>query len=295
MESWPVLAKVAFALTAIPTSLMAVKSVATVLLQDKMIYAGYFPPGSRRIAAKDLRLPADISCDEVRIPSLTGRPKLQTFIFEHLPKSATGLDLLYFQGNAGNVSVRVPHITQLMHGCGIKSVHYLHYRGYGESSGWASERGIKQDSQAFLNNAKNRNETAKFLGFGHSIGASVLLDLAAKNPDQFSGIILENPFLSIETMIDAIYPKWTIYPHLKRCLWNHWDNVKVARLIKCPVIVIVGGSDEIVPCEHGKLLSKHFEDERLIVLPGGMHDDTWRHAGYMDAVKKFISEKVQAK
>lgn len=44
-------------------------------------------------------------------------------------------------------------------------------------------------------------------------------------------------------MIDEIYPRWTIYPHLKRLMWNTWPSDVSMEHVKCPVLVMTGAED----------------------------------------------------
>lgn len=85
--------------------------------------------------------------------------------------------------------------------------------------------------------------------WGQSIGAGVATELmrqvlsssssspsaAASHgvpPIKISGIILETPFLSIRSMLDAIYPnKWVPYKYLWPFLRNWWDSEAALRAI----------------------------------------------------------------
>jgi pimeloyl-ACP methyl ester carboxylesterase len=80
--------------------------------------------------------------------------------------------LLFFHGNAGNISHRLDSIRQF-HRLGL-SVLIIDYRGYGQSSGKTTEKGIYSDAEAawrYL--TEDRGISAgDIVIFGRSLGAS---------------------------------------------------------------------------------------------------------------------------
>ena len=57
--------------------------------------------------------------------------------------------LIYFHGNAGNIGLRMPNYKELHARCGV-NIFAIDYRGYGDSTGRPTERGLKLDGIAAL-------------------------------------------------------------------------------------------------------------------------------------------------
>lgn len=91
----------------------------------------------------------------------------------------------------------------------------LSYRGYGLSEGSPDEKGLKIDAQVynrcvnhFLLNIFNQTmldyvrehpilKDTPLIAYGQSIGGAVAIDLVSRNEHSFSGLMLENTFLSL--------------------------------------------------------------------------------------------------
>ena len=103
--------------------------------------------------------------------------------------------LLFFHGNAGNISHRLESIRQLLQ-LGL-SVLIIDYRGYGQSEGRTSEQGIYRDAEAAW---RYLVETAaipedRIIVFGRSMGASAAAWLASRYRPL--ALIVESSFTSV--------------------------------------------------------------------------------------------------
>ncbi|KAF6005201.1 Alpha/beta hydrolase domain-containing protein 13 [Cyanidiococcus yangmingshanensis] len=67
--------------------------------------------------------------------------------------------VVYFHGNAGNLSHRLPDVRNLVAFCRC-NVLMVSYRGYGESTGSPSEQGFKMDASAALDFCLNASKAA---------------------------------------------------------------------------------------------------------------------------------------
>jgi pimeloyl-ACP methyl ester carboxylesterase len=77
---------------------------------------------------------------------------------------------------------------------------------YGLSEGSPSEAGIRSDTQMALDYIKSHPvlENTKVFLYGQSIGGAVAVDLASNNADRVDGIVLENTFLSLVSLSEAV-------------------------------------------------------------------------------------------
>lgn len=75
----------------------------------------------------------------------------------------------------------------------------LSYRGYGKSEGSPTEKGLRIDSQTLLDFVREHEilKDTPLVAYGQSIGGAVAIDLVSRNEDSFSGLMVENTFLSV--------------------------------------------------------------------------------------------------
>ncbi|KAL9652841.1 hypothetical protein ABK040_010873 [Willaertia magna] len=224
--------------------------------------------------------------------------------------------LIYFHGNAGNISHRLSNVKDIYHICKCHIL-MVEYRGYGKSTGTPSEEGLKDDAETviryLLEKRSDINPNNLFL-FGRSLGGAVALDLSSKYSNVIRGTIVENTFTSVNDLIPKLFP----YPIVRNILqffnWNVWNNENVLRFSKfrndyhrkrlggdLPILFISGRKDELVPCEHmDKLIeiySSRFNDYCFVkYFPEGDHNATWMCSGYYQNLYKFIKKfKVNPK
>ena len=179
------------------------------------------------------RLPTD----GVRIKTPTG--ELSAL---YLPNPSARFTLWYFHGNAedlGNIESRLRKLRDL----GF-SVFAYDYPGYGLSSGSPSEAGIYESTRVALDYLrKNHGITPeKLVVYGRSMGGGAAVDLATKEP--VAGLILESAFTSV----------YRVMTHWKLLPFDQFENLKKIPSVRCPVLVIHGKEDHIVPFYHGEAL-----------------------------------------
>ncbi|MFB1487632.1 MAG: alpha/beta hydrolase [Thiocapsa sp. C3-sup] len=181
----------------------------------------------------------------------------------YIPHPHATHTLLFFHGNAGNISHRGDSIA-IFNRLGL-SVLIIDYRGYGRSAGHPNESGLYLDALAawdHLVEARGVDPT-RILIFGRSLGASVAADLAARVPS--GGVILESGFSSARDMARHLYPG------LHRVLYLRFDFDAAERLsrVRSPFLVLHSPDDEIVPYTLGrKLFEAAHEPKRFIDLQG---------------------------
>src|SRR5438552_3653761 len=111
--------------------------------------------------------------------------------------------LLFFHGNAGNVSHRLERSKLLAAALGL-DIFLVDYRGYGASTGRPSEEGLYADAEAIFQAAIARGfRPEQLVLFGESLGCAVAVETALRHP--CGAVILETPFLSIAAMAKRYY------------------------------------------------------------------------------------------
>ncbi|HEX8183349.1 MAG TPA: alpha/beta hydrolase [Blastocatellia bacterium] len=193
--------------------------------------------------------------------------------------------LLWFHGNAGNVSHRYDMIRTLMQ---IPvNVFIIDYRGYGKSEGAPSEQGIYADAQAAWNYLATERRIApeRIIIFGKSLGGVAAIDLASKVEP--AGLIVQSSFTSASDMAAAILP---IYPRF--FMRSKMDSKRKIASVRCPKLFIHSRADEVVPYELGrKLFEAAPEPKQFYEVAGAPHNSTYVVGGknYLEALRKFIN------
>lgn len=195
--------------------------------------------------------------------------------------------LIWFHGNAGNISHRVENI-KLLHDLVKVNIFIFDYRGYGRSDGRPSEEGTYLDGEAALELIRKKIGTdaeTKIILFGRSLGAAIAAEMATRFASQ--GLILESPFISIAEMARAMFPLLPIGSFLQ----TNYDVREKIKKLKVPLLVLHGERDEIVPFEHGKaVFDAAPEPKKFFAIPGAAHNDTYAIGGatYFRELKQFI-------
>ncbi len=196
--------------------------------------------------------------------------------------------LLWFHGNAGNISHRLESIKMLYDRVPI-NIFIFDYRQYGKSEGKISEEGTYIDAKAafeYLHSRKDINHK-KIIFFGCSLGSAVAVDLSLK--ERCCGLILETPFTSIKELAKSIYP----FLPLGYFIQTRYDSITKIKDVKVPLLIIHGDKDELVPIEHGrKLYENANEPKEFYTIPGATHNDTYFVGGekYFNTIRRFVDK-----
>jgi|YelNatPaOPRAMG01_1025707.scaffolds.fasta_scaffold27612_4 fermentation-respiration switch protein FrsA (DUF1100 family) len=286
------------------------------LKQEKLLYLPQIP--SRHYDAYPDQFEG-LAYEDVALRAVDGTRIHAWLVFP--VRSETGqrprVTIIYFHGNAGNLSHRLQDVRNLIATCQC-NVLMVSYRGYGESSGTPSEQGFKLDASAAMefclnagkhaaaddsgtSTAAGRVSSARLIEsdllyvFGRSIGGAVALWLGRKYGSKLRGVIVENTFTCIGDMIDVVFPRGLRW--LKRLNRNPWNSLALVGKIRSPILFISGRQDELVPPSHMDALYNAARAgscmlARMVYIPDGTHNDTWYRGGerYYQAIADFIQE-----
>ncbi|MGI9235802.1 MAG: alpha/beta hydrolase [Woeseiaceae bacterium] len=193
--------------------------------------------------------------------------------------------LLFFHGNAGNISHRLDSIEQFRD-LGL-SVLIIDYRGYGQSDGRTTEKGIYRDAAAAWRYLiESRGFVASnIIIFGRSLGASVASRLAMEH--QPLALIVESSFTSVPDIGQDLYP-WLPVRWLSRLSHATRDYVGEVR---CPVLVVHSRDDEIIPFHHGEAIFASANEPRTLLAIRGTHNDAFLRdeRNYIEGLQAFLS------
>ena len=193
--------------------------------------------------------------------------------------------LLFFHGNAGNISHRLDSIRQF-HSLGL-SVFIIDYRGYGQSDGRPTEAGMNRDALAAWEylTGEMGTDPGDVILFGRSLGGAVAAKLAARTEPL--ALIVESSFTSVPDIASEIYP-WLPARWLSRMRHATQDYVASAR---APVLVIHSRDDEIIPYHHGERIFESAGPPRTLLPLRGSHNDAWLRdeANYIKGLRGFLA------
>lgn len=236
----------------------------------------YFP--SRVITAT----PADagLPYEEVRLRARDG-VQLQAWF---VPAAADRGTILFFHGNAGNLSHRLISL-QLFHQLGWNTL-ILSYRGYGRSEGHPSEKGTYLDAQAAWQYLVEERAVPpeRIVLFGRSLGGAVAAWLAEQRSP--GGVILESTFSSVPDLASEIYP---FVPARLLVRFRYPTLARMPR-IRCPVLVVHSPEDEIIPFRHGQRIFEAAAEPKAFLQLRGSHNEGFVVSGqpYHQGLRAFL-------
>ena len=244
---------------------------------------------------KDIsQTPADVGLhyEDARFTTTDGVQLHGWFIPAPGSESSENSDtLLWFHGNAGNISHRLDNLLLLSRRLNI-NILIFDYRGYGNSHGKPSEPGLYADAEAALAYLRSRPDidATRLTLFGRSLGCAVAVDLATRHP--VKAVILESPFTSIDAMARHMRGKLTSLIPTSWLIRSQFDSLSKIPNIHAPILIIHGDQDDIVPIQMAReLYAAANAPKQFHPIPGAGHNDVVLTGGdaYFAALKDFIS------
>jgi len=187
-------------------------------------------------------------------------------LWQH-PAAPSMPTIVFFHGNAGNLSNRRTIFHALAEqGFGVVAVDY---RGFGKSEGSPTEAGVYEDAAATIDYTKNTLHIPqqKLIYFGESLGTGVAIEMAKHSPPAL--LMLEAPYTSVATLAAETY--WFI-AGATYVVWDRYDAVDNIPSLHCPILMIHGEEDSIIPVKYARtLFAAANEPKKLIIYPGREH------------------------
>ncbi len=197
--------------------------------------------------------------------------------------------LLFFHGNAGNISGRLESVQQF-HQLGL-NVLIVDYRGYGKSTGSPSEQGLYTDAATCWTYLTETRGIAPddIVVFGRSMGGGPATWLAARYRP--GAVILESVFTNVPDIGAHHYP----FLPVRAMATNQFDNEARVAEIDVPKLHIHSRDDRVVPFELGRqVYEAAAEPKQFLEIQGG-HNDGFlvSEDAYLRTIKDFLSRHLQ--
>lgn len=208
----------------------------------------------------------------------------------HYTAAGSSATLLYFHGN-GEVVSDHDDVAPLYHHIGI-DLFVVDYRGYGRSGGHPTFETLVSDGlpvaerfHAILDEQGHRG--GRFL-MGRSLGSHPVLEIAARRPARFRGLILESAAANLRRLLGRLVTP-AAAGVAEALVAAH--EAKIAS-IQLPTLLLHGERDDLIPLAHAEgvrdLLAT--PDKTLVVIRGAGHNDIlWRGGDvYLGAIRGFV-------
>ena len=196
----------------------------------------------------------------------------------YVPAPDARATLLFFHGNAGNISHRISSI-EIFHDLGL-SVFIFDYRGYGQSEGKLSIGGTALDARAawlWLTEEK-KVSPEKIVVFGRSLGGAIAMELTRSVTP--GAVILESTFSSLPDMIRIQF----LAPLARLVIGDVWNSAEAASTLTSPALCIHSSDDWTVPYRLGKRLHDALASEKTFVEIHGDHNE-----GFLDSYDIYVT------
>jgi uncharacterized protein len=232
-------------------------------MQRSMIY--YPQPGAAESPDSSLTIPVQGATLHVSIRGHAG------------PKA-----LLYFGGNAEDVSLSLPAFSSAFPD---RALFLLHYRGYGGSSGKPSEEAIQSDALALFDRV--HLEYSDIAVVGRSLGSGVAVRLAGNRP--VSSLVLVTPYDSIQELAARQFP----YFPIRWLLTDKFESWRYAPAIRVPTLLLAAANDEVIPRSSTEKLYGAFSHgvASLRFIPEAGHNDISNSALYLKEISAALAAR----
>ncbi|MBT8235164.1 MAG: lysophospholipase [Bacteroidia bacterium] len=163
------------------------------------------------------------------------------------------------------------------------------YRGFGKSTGRRSQKAIKRDMQMIYDKIKENVAEKYIILYGRSLGSGFAAKLASMNNPRM--LILDAPYYSLSKVAKKFIP----FMPLSLLIKFPMPTYKWMRYVQCPIHIIHGTDDALIPYKTSVKLSKIKPGlTTLHTVIGGGHKDLNNFEAYHQMLSEIINSKPKA-
>ena len=202
------------------------------------------------------------------------------------PKSESKGIVLYLKGNSKSIKGWGKFAVDFTrHGYNVLMVDY---RGFGKSTGRRSQKAIKRDLQEVYNKIKEQTLEERIILYGRSLGSGFAAKLASMNNPKM--LVLDAPYYSL-TKVTARYAP---FMPLSLLLKYPLPTYKWLKYVKCPIHIIHGTNDNLIPYKTSVKLSQvNPKLTKLHTVIGGGHKNLNNFESYHNMIHDILNSKPQ--
>ena len=188
--------------------------------------------------------------------------------------------VLYFGGNAEDVSAKISEFDATFPD---RALYLVHYRGYGGNAGAPSEKLLIADALAVYDTLQARH--GRIAVMGRSLGSGVAIALAAARPVE--KVIVVTPYDSI-ARVAADHYGWAPVRWLVK---DPYDSERRMRDVHAPVLALIAGRDDVIlrPRSDALVAAIASALRHVKVFPNATHNDINVQPGYREAMREFLA------
>jgi len=236
------------------------------------------------------KTPKDISIDYEDVYVIDNKDKYHGWYIQGNYKNSITTDkcILFFHGNAGNISYRLNYI-QKFHELGF-SLLFFDYPGFGNSNGTSNEKKCIECGNLFIKYLINDKNFLlhNIIFYGESIGGSIASSLA--NIYNIKYLILQSTFNDIKNIIKHIV-NIDIFL-MSNVGFETLNNLKIRYKLnklnkKMKTMIIHGNNDELIDINHASDLQIYSDS---LYICEGSHSNVIINSDYIFNLLSFIKE-----
>lgn len=184
--------------------------------------------------------------------------------------------LVYFGGNAEDVSGSLPVLAAAFP---QHAIYLLHYRGYGGSSGKPTEAALVADALALFDKVHAGHQNMVLVG--RSLGSGVAVQVASMRP--VVRLVLVTPYDSLQELAARQYPWFPV----RWLLQDKFESWRYAPQVSAPTLVLAAEHDEVIPRDSTEALYSRFRSgvATFKVIAGTGHNTISESPQYLALLK----------
>lgn len=159
------------------------------------------------------------------------------------------------------------------------------YRGFGKSSGRRTENILYNDAQFVYKWVSERYPEEKIIVYGRSLGSGIAARIASWNKPRM--LILDAPYFSFLHQIQ----RFGFFLPLSVLLRYQIRTDRFLRKATCPVFIIHGDQDRLIPHRQGQMLQELIPDKSLLItIQGAHHNNLPDFAAYHEQLYDLLND-----
>jgi len=200
------------------------------------------------------------------------------------PKGDSKGVVLYLKGNSKSIKGWGKFAVDFTrHGYDVVMIDY---RGFGKSTGKRTQKALKHDLQLIYNKLKERTSEDHIILYGRSLGSGFATKLASMNDPKM--LILDAPYYSLTKVTKRYAPFMPLSLLLKYPL----PTYKWIRYVRCPIHIIHGTQDKLIPFKTSIKLSKINPSlTKLHTVIGGGHKNLNNFESYHEMLDDILNSE----
>lgn len=191
--------------------------------------------------------------------------------------------ILYFHGNSRSIKGWARYAKDFYRY--NYDVVLVDYRGFGKSTGKRSEKDMLTDMQFVYEKLKLQYGEAHLIIYGRSLGSGFAAKLASDNTPRY--LILDAPYYNFVKVIERFLPFLPVHLVLR----YHLRTDRWLPKVVCPVYIIHGTKDWLIPIRHSEDLQKiNPRKITLIRIHGGGHNNLPSFEEYHNFLRDILKQ-----